>query len=77
MDGQKEPWIEKIISFYLGEISDTAKEELEEWVSISEEHQAEFKRVVGVCHRLRLTMTDDRGRVMRENVLKKCLQYSR
>ena len=51
MDGQKEPWIEKIISFYLGEISDAAKEELEEWVSISEEHRAEFKRVVGVCHR--------------------------
>ncbi len=77
MDGQKEPWIEKIISFYLGEISDAAKEELEEWVSISEEHRAEFKRVVGVCHRLRLTMTDDRGRDMRENVLKKCLQCSR
>ena len=42
MDGQKEPWIEKIISSYLGEISDAAKEELEEWVSISEEHRAEF-----------------------------------
>lgn len=77
MHERKEPWIEKIISFYLGEISDTAKEELEKWVSISEEHRAEFKQIVGVCHRLRLTMTDDQGTAMRENVMRKCLQRNR
>lgn len=77
MDERLEPWIEKIISFYLGEISDTAKEELEEWVNTSEVHRAEFKRVIGGCHRLRLTVTDDRGTVMSENVLRKCLRRSR
>lgn len=64
--------IEKIISFYLGEISDIEKEELEMWVNASEEHEAELKRVIGVCHRLRLSISDERADIMRENVLRKC-----
>lgn len=74
---QKELWIEKIVSFYLGEISDMEKEELEMWVNVSEEHQAEFKRIIGICHRLRLSLNNERADIMRENVIRKCLRHNR
>ena len=77
MSEPKEQQLEKIISFYLGELSETEKEELQTWLNISGDHRAEFKQTIRICHRLRLAAASERATIMRENVMKKCLQRNR
>ena len=77
MTEQKDQLIEKIISFYLGELSEIEKAELQTWVNASQENREEFKRIVSNCHRLKLATTHEQADIMRENVIRKCLQQNR
>lgn len=63
--------IDQIIAFYLGLLSEEEKAELEAWVGASDERRRIFRRIVGLCHRLRLTVGDETAERMRERVRRK------
>lgn len=76
--GEKTDYIiEQIIAFYLGEISDREKDELEVWVNESGENREIFKKVIGMCQRLRLTLNAERAVVMKERVMEKYRERER
>lgn len=60
--------IDQIIAFYLGLLTEEEKAELEAWVGASDERRRIFRRIVGLCHRLRLTVGDETAERMRERV---------
>lgn len=69
--------IDQIIAFYLGLLSEEEKSELEAWVGESESRRQIFRRVIGLCHRLRLTVGDETVERMRERVRQKLYERMR
>ena len=53
--------IERIIDFYLGDISQREKMDLERWVKETPEQEQCFKQTLKMCQRLRLSSREERA----------------
>ena len=59
----------QIIAFYLGEISDKDKKELEAWVNEFKENEDDFKQILRKCQHLRLGLLEERAIVMKARII--------
>ena len=69
MDRINDHIIEQIIAFYLGEISDKDKKELEAWVNEFKENEDDFKQILRKCQHLRLGLLEERAIVMKARIM--------
>lgn len=53
--------IERIIDFYLGDISEREKMDLERWVKETPGQEQCFKQTLKMCQRLRLSSREERA----------------
>lgn len=69
--------IEQIIAFYVGEISEAEKRELEAWINESEKQKEDFKRILKMCQRLRMSLAEEQVTRMKARVLNKYNKHRR
>ena len=69
MDRINDHIIEQIIAFYLGEISDKDKKELEAWVNEFKQNEDDFKQILRKCQHLRLGLLEERAIVMKARIM--------
>ena len=63
--------IERIIDFYLGDISEREKMDLERWVKETPGQEQCFKQTLKMCQRLRLSSREERAGGMKTRIQEK------